>query len=171
MPFKLKPMKKRAASLEAFIIPPVVKIPIVAFNEQGNQINPIRQLPAEALYLLTPADSEMIFDGESRQIEELIPLVGAWKDWKIDYLDLSQAWSLMLARNGQPLGDVIPIQGVIAQPELTGGHLFQFQDQDDPLYTAELPNLSVPLASVKIKKFVYLPGMYVYTHYGKRIRK
>ena len=133
-------------------IPPAGRTPIVAFNEKGNQINSMRQLPAEVLYLLTPADSEMIFDGESRQIEELIPLVGAWKDWKIDYLDLSQAWSLMLARNGQPLGDVIPIQGVIAQPELTGGHLFQFQDQDDPLYTAELPNLSVPLASGKDQK-------------------
>jgi len=36
----------------------------------------------------------------------------------------------------------------MAQPELTGGHLFQFQDDHDlPLYTTEVPSIKIPVTS------------------------
>lgn len=130
------------------LLPSAGKTPLVAYNDEGIQLSSTRQLPAEVLFLLMPLDTQLIFDGEGRLVEECVPLVGNWQDWKMERWDLSQAWSLMLTRNDQPIGDVIPIQGVIAQPDLVGGHLFQFQDLDEPLYTSDLPSIRVPLTSL-----------------------
>lgn len=119
--------------------------PIVGFNEQGIQLASSRQLPAGVLYLLTPLGSELVFDGSGRKVEDCIPLVGEWTDWQMHCWDLSEAWSVMLAKDHQPLGDVVPVVGIIAQPDLVGGHLFQFQDLEEPLYTSDIPSIRVPL--------------------------
>lgn len=127
------------------LMPPRGFTPIVGFNEQGIQLASNRQLPAGVLYLLTPLGSELVVDGSSRLVENCIPLVGEWADWQMDCWDLSDAWSLMVTKDDQPLGDVVPVTGVIAQPDLVEGHLFQFQDLEEPLYTSDIPSIRVPL--------------------------
>lgn len=129
------------------LLPSGMKTPLVAFNGDGIQLSSTRQLPAEALYLLIPSDAKITCEGDGRLVEECIALGGAWNNWKMEAWDLSQVWTVQLDRQGHILGDVIPVQGMIAQPELVGGHLFQFQDLEEPLYTSSVPSLRVPLGS------------------------
>jgi hypothetical protein len=45
------------------------------------------------------------------------------------------------------IGNIIPVASEIAQPELTGGHLFDYQEYPDQLlYTFESPSISIPVA-------------------------
>ena len=129
------------------LLPSDMKTPLVAFNGDGIQLSSTRQLPAEALYLLIPVDAKITCEGDGRLIEECIALEGAWKSWKMELWDLSQVWTVQLVRQGRQLGEVIPVQGLIAQPELVGGHLFQFQDLEEPLYTSSVPSLRIPISS------------------------
>jgi hypothetical protein len=130
------------------LVPADDQAPLLAFHDNGQQIPPGQILPSEPLYLITPIDSTIEFDGKGEQLEECPPLIGAWKTWKMTKWDLSQVWSLLLVKNSAPLGNVFPVQGVIAQPELVDGHLFQFQEYpDQPLYTSNLPSVRIPVAS------------------------
>ncbi len=95
------PVELRSWTLS--LVPPAGVTPIVGFNEQGIQLSSNRQMPASVLYLLTPLDSELIFDGSGKRLERCIPLVGEWSNWQMDCWDLSDVWSVMLAKDGQPL--------------------------------------------------------------------
>lgn len=128
------------------LLPPAGRIPLAAFSEDGQQIAFTRQLPAGVLFLLLPLNSQPVFEGTARLVEACVPLAGAWQAWKMERWDLSLAWSIGLVSNGQPLGDIIPVTGAIAQPDLVDGHLFQYQDLDEPLYTSGLPSVRVPLS-------------------------
>lgn len=127
------------------LLPEMHSKPLAVFNAEGIQLTSVRKLPAEVLYLLLPADAELLFEGQARLVETCQPQLGAWVNWKLEQWDLGQAWSLLLSRGGNPIGEVIPVQGVIAQPRLVGGRPFDFQDLETPLYTAGLPLVSIPL--------------------------
>jgi hypothetical protein len=126
--------------------------PLVAFTfsqeigQEKRMLPASLSLPAAPLYLLFPADASLNIVGQAMQVDDCLPLVGAWSEWKMEAWDLSNAWSVQVKRGETALGRVIPVQGVIAQPELVDGHLFQYQDRQDlPFYTSELPALKVPL--------------------------
>ena len=130
------------------LLPLENRAPLLAFRDNRKLVPFTLALPSEVLYLLSPIDTKLDFVGEARIVEECPPLNGAWQNWKIELMDLTKVWSIQVTRNGNPIGNVIPIQGSIALPELTGGHLFQFQeDQDLPLYTTELPALKIPVSN------------------------
>ena len=121
---------------------------LVAFNYgQEKRMLPVSvSVPAAPLFLLLPADASLSIIGSAVQVDDCLPLVGAWSEWKMEAWDLSNAWSVQVKRGDIAIGRVIPVQGVIAQPELVDGHLFTYQDRQDlPLYTSELPSLKVPL--------------------------
>ncbi|PKO03867.1 MAG: hypothetical protein CVU43_00695 [Chloroflexi bacterium HGW-Chloroflexi-5] len=127
------------------LIPSPDRTPIMAFREDRKLVSQSIALPAEPLYLVIPKDCQFTFTGNAILREEFSALSGYWSGWKIEAWDLSGAWSLQLSQNEKLLGRVIPIQGIITQPQLTGGHLFQFQNESSlPLYTTELPSLKIP---------------------------
>ncbi len=89
------------------------------------------------------------FDGPAQLVEERIALLGDWKDWIIEFWNLSHAWSLRLLEEEKQVGNAISILGKLELPELSGGHKFQYQDYaDQPLYTSDLPALKIPLKKV-----------------------
>lgn len=131
------------------LLPPKDQAPLIAFKENRQLIPSGLALPSEPLYVLIPTDTELCIVGEANQIEECPSFIGAWQGWKMEGWNLSKAWSVQVMRGENPVGRVIPIQGIVAQPELIGGHKFQFQDDSDlPLYTSELPSLKFPTSSV-----------------------
>jgi len=131
------------------LVPAPGKTPLLAFNAAGQRVFFTTGLPAEPLYLLIPVNSELAVQGESHRIEELIPLVGSWRDWKMEFWNLTNAWSLKLSQADKSVAVIIPILGTLPQPELCGGHKFQFQDHTElPLYTSEIPSLSVPVSNI-----------------------
>jgi hypothetical protein len=51
-----------------------------------------------------------------------------------------------MVKDDVPIGDPIPITREMAQPELVGGHPFDYQENpDQPLYTSGLPLIEVPV--------------------------
>jgi hypothetical protein len=130
------------------LIPAANQTPLLAFDSDGRALPSGQPLPSELVYLITPQESEIEFDGIAKPFGDYSALVGPWKEWKITAWDLSQVWSLLLHENGATLGNVIPVQGVISKPELVDGHLFQFQEYpEQPLYTSDFPSVKIPLAS------------------------
>lgn len=130
------------------LVPPEGQAPLIVFNSDFRKVSAGLALPAEPLYLAYPLDTELDFVGEARVFEHCSPLIGAWKDWQIVGWDLTNAWSVQVLREGSPLGKVLPIQGSITRPELSGGHPFQFQDESDlPVYTSELPEIRIPVSN------------------------
>jgi hypothetical protein len=123
--------------------------PLVAFRDNQRVIpNPI-SLPAEALYIVHPVNMKLDFDGPAQLVEERIALHGDWKDWVIEFWNLSHAWSLRLLVEEKQTGNVISILGKLELPDLSGGHKFQYQDYtDQPLYTSDLPSLRIPFKKV-----------------------
>lgn len=131
------------------LLPKVDNTQIIAFSDNGKIVsNPI-SLPAEALFLVHPEQLRLDFDGPAHQIEEQISLRGNWKDWVIEFWNLSNAWSLRLMDEEKQVGNAISILGKLELPELFGGHKFQYQDYpDQPLYTSDLPSLKIPLRKI-----------------------
>lgn len=121
--------------------------PLIAFGSNKALLPIAHQFPADSLYLLIPKDTKLCSDGQARLVEESIPLVGNWQEWKMEYWDLSQAWSVWLERGDHQVGEVIPIQSKVLLPELVEGNPFQYQELDDPIYIAEPPSIRVPLGS------------------------
>jgi hypothetical protein len=123
--------------------------PLVAFDHDRRILPFNLAIPAEPMYLLMPKDATLDIVGDAQCTEECTELESAWQGWKMQVWDLTKAWSVQVLLEGAPAGRVIPVQGIIAQPELTGGHLFQYQDISDlPLYTTEAPSLKVPASSL-----------------------
>ncbi len=128
---------------------PTNNVPLLVFRQNGRIIYNPFSLPAEALYLVSLVDNQLEFDGPAHRVEEPIALYGNWKEWRIEYWQLSKAWSLRLLKDNDQIGNAISIQGILELPQLEGGHLFQFQDNpDQPLYTSGLPSIKIPLRKI-----------------------
>jgi len=120
--------------------------PVIVFDGDCIQTGSSRLIPAGILYFLLPSACDLKGQGLIQKVEDFGGLVGAWKGWKTESWDVSQALSVSLVVNDAQLGDSIPVQGVIARPELTGGHPFQYQQYpDQPLYTSGPPSIRIPL--------------------------
>jgi len=127
------------------LLPPQGQTPIVAFWDDQRQVTSTSTLPAGHLYLLMPYESSLTYEGQSYKVETCPALVGAWKDWKIEFWNLTEAISILLSQDGNPLGEVIPIERELAQPELVEGHLFAYQENpEQPLYTTGIPSIRIP---------------------------
>ena len=130
------------------LLPPSGQAPLVAFRENGRQVPNAKSLPAQPLYLLTPKTANMEIDPvTTERIDSFSTFLGGWKDWKIELWDLTNAISLLLHRDGEVLGNIIPVAREVDLPELWGGHCFDYQENpDQPLYTSGIPSVSIPIA-------------------------
>lgn len=128
------------------LVPQKEQAPLLAFKADFRQLPVGEPLLPAPLYLLYPNDAELEFDGEARKLETCVELIGAWQNWQMNAWDLTQCWSVRVTHHGIVLGANVPIQGTLAQPELTDGHLFLFQENpEQPFYTSELPSVKIPL--------------------------
>lgn len=132
------------------LLPPPGQAPLIAFRENDHLVPAARSLPAQPLYLLTPILSEMEVDpATTEMLDSLPPFSSGWKDWKLEQWDLSNAISLLLFQDGNPLGNTVPVAREVDQPELVGGHKFDYQGYaDQPLYTTDIPSVSIPVPSI-----------------------
>lgn len=130
------------------LVPPPDQAPLIAFRENRRHFPNSQTLPAQVLYLLTPGLSALEMDGQPQNLDSFSSFSGDWKSWKLELWDLSDAVSLLLYQDGKELGNIIPVAREIAQPELMGGHLFDYQEYpDQPLYTSEIPCISIPITA------------------------
>lgn len=120
--------------------------PLVAFHADGVALHPGDPLPGEELLLVYPADVQLQVEGASQPSHSFGRLFGAWEGWQAHGWDLSQAWSLLLVRDHQPIGGTIPVAGKLPTPELIGQPTrFNDDPNETPLFTGEAPKLCVPL--------------------------
>ncbi|NMA12759.1 MAG: hypothetical protein GX933_06220 [Chloroflexi bacterium] len=121
------------------------KVSLMAFKENFRHIPIVQTLPAEDLYLLTPAGSDLEIEGEARREGAFKYSSSGWSNWQVEHLSLKSANSLLVYKDGQPLGQVIPIAWDNITPALIEGHLFEFDENlDQPLYISEPPKISIP---------------------------
>lgn len=121
------------------------EIPLMAFRESFRLIPDVQALPAEDLYLLTPVGSDLEIEGEERREGAIKYYSPGWSDWQFEHLSLKKVNSLLVHKDGQPLGKVIPIAWDNMTPTLSGGQLFEFQENfDQPLYIGSPPEISIP---------------------------
>jgi len=129
------------------LLPSADQAPLIAFRENCRHIPNAQTLPAQVLYLLIPASSALEVDGHPKKVDSFGTFAGDWSSWKLEQWDLSSAVSLLMYQDGMVLGNIIPVASEIAQPELTGGHLFDYQEYPEQLlYTSESPSISIPVA-------------------------
>ncbi len=130
------------------LIPPSDLAPLVAFRGNYRQVPNAKSLPAQTLYLLIPKTAEMELDPSTTEhVDSFSSFSGGWKDWKLEQWDLTNAISLLLHQDGEVLGNVVPVAREVDLPELWGGHCFDYQEKlDQPLYTSEIPCVSIPIA-------------------------
>ena len=131
------------------LLPQPGETPLIAFRNNLHQVPGSRSLPAQPLYLLTPKLAAMVVDPETiEKLESFPALSSGWKEWKLEQWDLTNAISLLLYRDGNLLGNIMPVAREVDQPELVGGHLFDYQENhDQPIYTSAIPSVSIPVAS------------------------
>lgn len=130
------------------LLPPSGQAPLAAFRNNGRHVPNAQSLPAQVLYLLTPKTAAMEVDPTTTErIDSFSSFSGVWKDWKLELWDLTSAISLLLHQDGQVLGSIVPVAREVEQPELRGGHRFDYQENlEQPLYTSEIPLISIPTA-------------------------
>lgn len=130
------------------LMPPLGEAPLIAFRNNLRHVPVSRSLPAQPLYLLTPKLADLEVDPKTTEkLDSLPAFSGGWKDWKLEQWDLTNAISLLLYQDGNTLGNILPVAREVDQPELSGGHLFDYQEYpDQPFYTSDIPLISIPVA-------------------------
>lgn len=120
--------------------------PLVAFRADGVALRPGDPLPGEELLLVYPTDMQLQVEGAAQPSHTFGRLFGAWEGWQAHGWDLSQAWSVQLVRDHQPIGEPIPVAGKLPEPELVGQPTrFNDDPSDTPLFVGEIPKLRIPL--------------------------
>lgn len=138
------------AAYAARLLPPAGLPPVLAFDyATTRQVSVFPSLPARALWLLCPADSELRFEGTARPLERLPPFAPPWQSWQATAWDLSGARLLRLLRAGQ---DICPPLAVarLLEPSLLPSSLppHVLAVEEKPLYTTA-PTLRLPLRNLQ----------------------
>ena len=103
-------------------------------------------LPAQALWLLYPADAELHFGGSAACIEKGPSYWSPWDSWQAVVYDLRQAQWVQVMRAGQSLCAPIPIEASLNEPILLGDNTLaaSLSVDDKPLYLGVPPTLRLP---------------------------
>lgn len=118
----------------------------LAFREDQRHIPNPQTLPEKPLYLLMPTNYQLEVDGGGVMTGSFPGFIGEWEDWKIEAWDLTHTLAISLLADGVVIGESIPVAREMAQPELVGGHQFDYQENpDEPLYTSGVPEVQVPI--------------------------
>jgi len=119
---------------------------VLAFRADGVALRSGEPLPPEETLLVYPADIELKVEGASGPSHYYGNLVGAWSAWQANGWDLSQAWSVQMLRQGQPIGAPLPVAGKLPAPELFGEPCKWNADPGGtPLYLGDPPTLRIPV--------------------------
>lgn len=130
------------------LLPSGDQAPLIAFRQNNRHLTNVQTLPAQTLYLLIPCKTEFEVDGLAEKVDTFTGFSSEWKNWKLEEWDLTGAVSLLLHQDGVEMGNIIPVAREVALPELSGGHCFDYQEfPDEPLYTSEIPSISIPVAA------------------------
>lgn len=122
--------------------------PLLAFRyADGLQRSISPHLPAQQLWLLNPAETEIAFEGQARQIEALHPFSAPWENWQAGCWDLKNVHLVRLQRDNQDLCPPIPVAQVY-EPGLTESDLLPqvLAVEEKPLYRKP-PQLRLPRQS------------------------
>ena len=124
---------------------PSPEAPIFAFRYSDNSICPLSPVvPADTLWLLYPADVELLFFGSAHKVEHLHPFPMPWHQWQAHAWDLSQTTFISLKRQGQDVCPPLPVRQA-QDPKLVGTLLPQSQPvEEKPVYLG-LPCLELPI--------------------------
>lgn len=119
---------------------------LVAFRADGVALRPGDPLPGEELLLVYPIEMQLQAEGAARLSHSYGPLYGAWKGWQANGWDLTQAWSLQLVIENQPIGEPIPVASKLPKPELEGQPArFNNDPSGTQIFIGNIPKLRVPL--------------------------
>jgi len=128
------------------LLPQTGHPPLLVFGYEDQRLIPLTStLPTRLVWLLFPADAEIIFDGEAKLQQTLPPFAYPWESWQAAAWDLSHVRLLHLQRDGQ---DICPpfLVSQSFEPFLLPSDLSpQVMHVDErPLYTTA-PYLCIPL--------------------------
>lgn len=140
-------LERRLGRWRLPLMPTADAAPLLAFRaDDGVALRPADPLPGEELLLVYPADVQLLVEGAAQPSHTFGELFGAWEGWQAHGWDLSQAWSLQLLQDDQPIGEPIPVAGKLPEPELLGQPTrFNDDPSGTPLYVGEIPKLRIPL--------------------------
>lgn len=128
------------------LMPAVDQPAVLAFRENRQMLSTLQTLPEAVVYLLINKDLQPKFEGKAYRIETLPALMGVWADWRLERWNLADTVSLEIQSEYGQVWDPIPIAREQPQPTLTGGHTFDFsEDNETPLYTHSLPEWRIPI--------------------------
>ena len=129
------------------LLPDPEQPPLMAFRyPDGLPLRVGGDLPAEALWLLYPADAELRFGGTAACIEKGPGYWSPWDEWQTAAYDLRGAQWLQVLRAGQSLCAPIPIEASLNEPLLLGENRVpaSMPIDDKPLYIGSPPTLRLP---------------------------
>ncbi len=128
------------------LMPHPKAVQFVAFRADGTALAPGDPLPAEELLLVYPGDLDLEVEGSSQSSQRIGRLYDAWDGWQAHGWDLSKSWSLQFTREGQAVGEPIPVAGKLPVPEFLGEPTrFSVDPGGTPLYIGEAPVLRIPI--------------------------
>ncbi|HEY6790845.1 MAG TPA: hypothetical protein VI365_26405 [Trebonia sp.] len=117
--------------------------PLLAFDGNGELVG--SEFPAEPVWVLYPADSELRSDVPARvMLTSRLPLT--WRGWRLVQLDLRPVGWLALVRQQEPAGHdgAAPgsAQPAAAQPDITMRHLVRGRSRPNLVTAAPLPGVT-----------------------------
>lgn len=118
----------------------------LAFREDERHISNPQTLPEKPLYLLMPTNYQLEVEGAGAMTGTFPGFIGEWENWKLETWDLTHTLAISLLADGVVIGESIPVAREMVQPELVGGHRFDYQENlDEPLYTSGVPEVQIPV--------------------------
>jgi hypothetical protein len=117
--------------------------PLLAFDGNGELVG--SELPAEPVWVLYPADSELRSDVPARvMLTSRLPLT--WRGWRLVELDLRPVGWLALVRQQEPAGHDAAqpgsVQPAAAQPYTSRRHLVRGRSRPNLVTEAPLPGVT-----------------------------
>jgi hypothetical protein len=132
--------------------------PLLAFDGNGELVG--SELPAEPVWVLYPADSELRSDVPARvMLTSRLPLT--WRGWRLVQLDLRPVGWLALVRQQDPAGNDA-VQPDAAQPDTTMRHLVRGRSRPNLVTAAPLPGVTTTTGAqvfAALPEVLLPPGM------------
>lgn len=128
------------------LLPIDTEMPLKAFRfSDGTPCSFSPAIPAQVLWLFYPADVELVFEGNKKQIEALHPFSAPWDAWQAQAWDLKKVRLIRLIRAGQDICPPIAVTAV-EEPVLHGKSIHpQSQPvEEKPLFLGT-PQLRIPI--------------------------